>query len=72
MNETSTSINYKALAVSIAIILLFVGFVVILERGEGPSSRCEARGGHFLVGPAGEISCVSRENFVPLPDPPQG
>ncbi len=51
-----------ALVTAVATSLLVAAFHHI----EGPVERCEAIGGHMLVGPGGETSCVNPNTFLPI------
>ncbi len=62
-------VNVRAMFLVVAATLVGVAGLVALAHGEGPGSRCDLRGGHLLVGPGGEIVCLSRANFLPLDEP---
>lgn len=54
-----------------AVILLSVAagmalLVAAFSHFDGPAARCEGRGGHMLVGPGGETSCISPQTFLPV------
>ena len=43
--------------------------VAAFHHIEGPVEQCEAVGGHMLVGPGGETSCVNPHTFLPIETP---
>ena len=54
-----------------AVILLSVAagmalLVAAFSHFDGPAARCEGLGGHMLVGPGGETSCISPQTFLPV------
>lgn len=50
------------LSVAAATALLVAAF----NHFDGPVASCEAIGGHMLVGPGGETSCINPHTFLPL------
>jgi hypothetical protein len=59
----------KRAAIAIAAVCLFgLGLILWLNGSRGPATRCEARGGYYLVGPGGETACVDRNTFLPIPE----
>lgn len=58
----------KAVLLLAAAGLLAASLLALPGRGDGPASRCEGRGGHYLVGPAGETACLSPNTFLPMPE----
>ena len=73
MSEAGASragiVNVKAALVVAAVCLAAVALVGLLQGREGLASRCEGRGGHFMVGPGGETACVDRNTFLPMTVP---
>ncbi len=63
---TRQGVNIGPAILFAALCLLGIGLVVALEGSGGPASRCETRGGHYLVGPAGETACIDRNTFLPM------
>ncbi|MEM8744903.1 MAG: hypothetical protein AAGF14_09740 [Pseudomonadota bacterium] len=55
-------------AVLIALVTVFATSLLVaaFHHIEGPVERCEASGGHMLVGPGGETSCVNPSTFLPI------
>jgi hypothetical protein len=64
----SGRINIRAALVAGAVCVLGLGLLLMLRGLPGPATRCEARGGHYLVGPGGETACVDRNTFLPMID----
>lgn len=60
-------VNVRVAFAIAAVCLLGLGLIVWLGGSRGPATRCETRGGHYLVGPGGETACVDRNTFLPMP-----
>lgn len=60
------AIDKKSLTLGLGLVVAVVLLGFALWHSDGPASRCENAGGHMLVGPGGETSCVSSQTFVPL------
>ena len=63
------TVNVKAAVVFAAICLAAVALVGLLQGLERLAGRCEGRGGHYMVGPAGETACIDRHTFLPMAVP---
>ncbi|GAB4231779.1 MAG: hypothetical protein Kow0032_14220 [Methyloligellaceae bacterium] len=61
----------KALLAGFAAALALFAGIAALRHTQGPASRCEGFGGHFMVGPGGETACIDPTNFLPM-DIPEG
>jgi hypothetical protein len=61
-------VNMKAAVAVGAACLIGLGLIFWLSGSTGPATRCELRGGHYLVGPGGEAACIDRNTFVPMPE----
>lgn len=61
-------VNIRAAVAVAAVSLIGIAILAILDGMGGPVSRCETRGGHFIVGPAGVSACIDPDTFLPTID----
>ena len=69
MAQQPQQINIGAALVLAAVVVAGAVLIVAIDWPDGPATRCAARGGYIMTGPAGETSCLNRNTFLPLPEP---
>lgn len=65
-------VNIRAAFAIAAVSLAGIAILAILDGMGGPVSRCETRGGHYIVGPAGVSACIDPDTFLPTIDLEEG
>lgn len=63
---TGDAVDRRSFLPASALMIAVVLLAFVLSGIKGPASICEGAGGHMLVGPGGETSCVGSRTFVPL------